>query len=218
MTAENRYAVQLSSAGPLWKRWLRKLRWALRRPRGLGRLGDGASIQLPLRFVNGECVEIGSHAVIGANCLLQPIRSYLGQRFEPRIVIGDDCYLGADCQFHCIDRIELGHGCVLSDQVYVSDTGHGLDPRLGLIMDQPIGSKGPVKIGDGSFVGFRAVLLSGVELGRHAVVGAGSVVTRSVPAYTMVAGQPARAIARFDLEAGRWVRLHDQTGAPSCQV
>lgn len=200
---DNRFASQLR-AGPL--DWVRKLRWYLRRPRGLKRLGKGVRISPPLRRVNGHCIEIGNRVVIGPNCLLQPITSYLQQHFTPRLVIGDDCYVGPDCQFHCVDRIELGRGCVLSDQVYLSDVGHGMDPRAGLIMDQAVHSKGPVVLADHCFVGFGSVVLSGVHIGAHSIVGARSVVTRPVPAYTMVAGNPARVIAHFDQGSGQWER------------
>ncbi|MCX2865138.1 acyltransferase [Paucibacter sp. PLA-PC-4] len=210
-TSSNRFAAHLS-AGPL--RWLRQLRWQMRRPRDLKRLGAASRIMPPLRRVNAHCIEIGDRVVIGRNCLLQPLTAYLNQRFSPRLLIGDDCYVGPDCQFHCIDRIELGRGCVLSDQVYVSDVGHGMDPRAGLIMDQAVYSKGPVVMGDHCFVGFGAVVLSGVRLGDHCVVGARSVVTRSVPAHTMVAGNPARAIARFSTDSGRWERISGNLEAP----
>lgn len=200
----NRYASQLR-AGPL--DWLRQLRWYWRRPRGLKHLGKFIRITPPLRRINGHCIEIGDRVVIGPNCLLQPITSYLQQCFTPHLIIGDDCYLGPNCQFHCIDRIELGRGCVLSDQVYLSDVSHGMDPSAGLIMDQSLHSKGPVLLADHCFVGFGAVVLSGVQIGTHSIVGARSVVTRSVPPYTMVAGNPARVLAHFNLNSGCWERV-----------
>lgn len=203
----NRYAASIVASGSPLVQWLRNLRWALKRPRDLGRLGASSRIQLPLRRINGRLIEIGDRVVMGSNCLLQPLTGYLGQRFSPRLVIGDDCYVGADCQFHCVDRIEFARGCVLSDQVYVSDVSHGLDPRAGLVMDQAVSSKGPVIVGEGSFIGFGAVVLTGVTIGRHCVVGARSVVTRPVPEFTMVAGNPARPIARHDPATGRWRRI-----------
>jgi acetyltransferase-like isoleucine patch superfamily enzyme len=209
----NRYVSQLAAGSP-FVRWLKNLRSHLQRPRGLRRLGPSTRIMPPLRRINGHCIDIGDRVVMGRNCLLQPLTGYLGQVFTPQLVIGDDCYIGPDCQFHCIDRIELGAGSVLSDQVYVSDVGHGLDPRAGLIIDQPVISKGPVIIGAGSFVGFGAVLLSGVTLGKHCIVGARSVVTRAVPAYTMVGGNPAREIARFNLGSGLWERVGGSGGLP----
>lgn len=188
---------------------LRAWRSQLLRPKGLARLADSAHLARPTHITNPHCIEIGERVIVGRNTLLQPITAYLGQSFSPRVVIGDDCYVGPNCQFHCIGRIELGAGCVLSDQVYLSDVSHGMDPRENLIMDQPVTSKGPVILGPHSFVGFGSVLLSGVTLGEHAVIGARSVVTRSVPAYTMVAGNPARPIAHFDKDRGAWVKARD---------
>jgi acetyltransferase-like isoleucine patch superfamily enzyme len=208
----NRFSAQFNGGSSL-RRSLRAFRWALVRPRNFLCLGLGTQIVMPLRAINPRCISIGDRVVIGRNCLLQPLTSYLDQQFSPNLRIGDDCYVGPDCQFHCIDRIELGRGCVLSDQVYVSDVGHGMDPRDGLLMDRPLVSKGPVLIEDGCFVGFASVLMSGVTLGAYCVVGARSVVTRSFPAYTMVAGNPARAIARFDHDAGKWRRINPALAA-----
>lgn len=202
----NRYAAQVVAGSPL-VRQLKRLKWWLRQPRGLARLGPNSRIFGELRRINSDCIEIGDRVLIGQDCLMQPIRRYLDQHFSPRLVIGDDCYVGPDCQFHCTEGITLGRGCVLSDQIYISDVGHGMDPRHGLIMDQPVSSKGPVSIGDGCFLGFGAVVLSGVTLGAHCVVGTRSVVTRSFPARTMLVGNPARVIACFDEQTGLWSRV-----------
>ncbi|MFM0204980.1 acyltransferase [Paraburkholderia fungorum] len=186
---------------------IRSVRWKIRRPKDLRRLGSATRITFPVRWTSGHCIEIGDRVIIGRNCLLQPIERYLDQVFTPRLIIEDDCYVGHDCQFHCVNSICLGRGSVLSDQVYISDVGHGLDPRAGLIMDQSVRSKGPVHVGDGAFVGFASMLLAGISVGKHSVVGARSVVTRSVPDYTMVGGNPAREIARFNHETGEWTAI-----------
>ena len=151
------------------------------------------------------CSTVHHRIVIGKLHRLGP--DCLSRQFSPEITVGDDCYIGPACQFHSVKAISLGNGCVLSDQVYVSDVGHSMGPRAGLITDQAVISKGPLRLGQGCFVGFGSTILSGVLLGRHCVVGAHSVVTRSFDAYTMLAGNPARAIARFDLTTGEWVRL-----------
>jgi len=202
----NRYAAQVI-AGSALTRALKRLKWWIVRPRDLARLGEGSRVIKPFRRVNAQCIEIGERVIIGRNCLVQPLRSYLDQTFAPKIVIGDDCYIGADCQLHSIDLLEIGRGCVLSDQVYISDTGHGMNPNDGLIMDRPILSKGPVRLGEGCFIGYASVVLGGVSLGKHCVVGTRSVVTRSFDDYTMVAGNPARPIAKFEPVAGQWVRI-----------
>jgi acetyltransferase-like isoleucine patch superfamily enzyme len=70
------------------------------------------------------------------------------------------------------------------------------------MMQQRLKSKGPVRIGAGSFLGYRAVVLPGVTLGPHCVVGAQAVVTESFAEGSMVAGNPARLLKRWDGE--RW--------------
>jgi lipopolysaccharide O-acetyltransferase len=184
----------------------------LLRPGGFASLSESALLARPLRVANAHCISIGARTIIGRDTLLQPITTYLDQSFSPRLVIGDDCYVGPNCQFHCVDKIELTSGCVLSDQVYVSDVSHGLLPGQGLLMDQPVNSKGAVIVGANCFIGFGAVLMPGVILGEHVVVGARSIVTRSVPAFTMVAGNPARPIATFDHRAGQWVSSRRRAG------
>jgi acetyltransferase-like isoleucine patch superfamily enzyme len=60
--------------------------------------------------------------------------------------------------------------------------------------------KDQVLVGEGSWIGFRANILSGVTIGKHCVVAAGAVVTRSVPDYCVVAGCPARIIKKYDFQ------------------
>jgi acetyltransferase-like isoleucine patch superfamily enzyme len=73
-----------------------------------------------------------------------------------------------------------------------------MDPAAGLIMAQPLTGIRPVEIGAGTFLGYRAMVLPGVTLGEHCVVGAGAVVTKSFPAGTRLVGVPARPIGAGD--------------------
>ncbi|WP_396275136.1 acyltransferase [Granulicella aggregans] len=75
-------------------------------------------------------------------------------------------------------------------------------------MRQNLESKGPIVIGDNCFLGYRVAVTPGVTLGEWCVVGANSVVTKSFPPYSMIAGAPARMIKRYSLEERAWVRVN----------
>lgn len=185
------------------------LNWLFRRPWGL-RIGAKSTVRRPWRITNRRQITIGNQTRIGRDAVLNPIsQAESGFAADGTITIGDDVYIGLHAQIHASSGVWIGDGAVLSDYVYLNDAAHGLDPQAGLIMDQPIESRGKVVIGHHVFIGVRSVVFGGVELGERCVVGANSVVTRSFPAYSMVAGAPARTIKRYDLGLGRWISVEN---------
>jgi acetyltransferase-like isoleucine patch superfamily enzyme len=116
------------------------------------------------------------------------------------IVVGDDC--GATGAVLVADeRIEIGNRVLLGANVVVTDTDfHPLDAEARRRAPQD-GARAPVIIEDDVFVGTQALILKGVHIGRGAVVGAGAVVTRAVPAGAVVAGNPARVVGTAQASA-----------------
>jgi len=110
------------------------------------------------------------------------------------------------------DRIEIGSHCLISWNVGIADSDfHPLEPAQRLIdaqalapfyKDRPPRPKletRPVKIGNNVWIGMHAIILKGVTIGENSVVAAGAVVTKSVPANAVVAGNPAVVVKSFDL-------------------
>ena len=122
------------------------------------------------------------------------------------VVIGDRCYLGAS-HLVCHTGIRIGDDVIMSWGVTVVDhDSHSLNwaERNLDVADWMRGVKRwdsvtvrPVCIGDKAWIGFGASILKGVSVGEGAVVGANAVVTRDVPPYTVVAGNPARVVRRL---------------------
>jgi acetyltransferase-like isoleucine patch superfamily enzyme len=136
--------------------------------------------------------------------VIDPIRMYSGVNYSPVVSIGNDVYIGSHVKIDCADRVEIGDGCVLSDFVHITDLSHGFEPSAGFILNQNIVPLGSVKLGGNCFVGLGSSISPGVHLGEWCIVGARSVVTQSFPAFSMVAGSPARLIKRYSTEEKKW--------------
>lgn len=188
-----------------------RIKGLLYRPSGV-QMGAGSMIRRPFTISNPRHVQIGARTLIGRRVILNAIRNYRSSPHHGEISIGDDVYVGHDCQLHAMQALRIGNGCVLSDRVYINDASHGMDPHAGLIMAQRIHSKGEIHLEDHVFLGLGAVILPGVRLGSHCVVAAQSVVTRSYPPGTMLAGNPARPIKTLDASTGIW---HSTRRAPA---
>lgn len=112
--------------------------------------------------------------------------------YYTNLKIGHNCYFGRDLFLDLADRIEIEDHVTLSHRIMIlTHTDAGSSPLShGAIRT----SHAPVVIRRGAYVGAHATLLEGVEIGENSVVGAGALVTRSVPASTIVAGVPAKVI------------------------
>lgn len=127
------------------------------------------------------------------------------------VSIGDRSYIGAS-HIVCHTRVTIGDDAIISWGVTLVDhNSHSLDwaERKADVASWIEGGKNwdgvaiaPVCVGDKAWIGFGASILKGVEIGEGAVVGAQAVVTRNVPPYTVVAGNPARVIRELPRPAG----------------
>lgn len=109
--------------------------------------------------------------------------------FPARLTIGTECSIGDRTEIHCGREITIGDNSIISwdcnilDRDYHSAEGEPEEAE-------------PVVIGSGVWIGCRSIILKGVNIGENAVVAAGSVVTKDVPPFTLVAGNPAAIIKR----------------------
>jgi acetyltransferase-like isoleucine patch superfamily enzyme len=92
--------------------------------------------------------------------------------------------------------IEIGEGTILGSGAMVIDNDFHVPAGVCDWADGREKTARPVRIGQGVFVGARAIILKGVTVGDRAVIGAGAVVTRDVPAHSLAVGNPARIVPR----------------------
>jgi acetyltransferase-like isoleucine patch superfamily enzyme len=108
--------------------------------------------------------------------------------------VGSKTRIGSDCVVAVQERVELGNNVLIAARCLIADHNHQFGDPASPVMTQGAAKVMPVFIGDDSWVGINVCILPGVQLGKHCVVGANSVVTRSFPDYTILAGAPAKAV------------------------
>ena len=122
---------------------------------------------------------------------------------NPVLKIGADCSFGSFNHITCTNEIFIGNGVLTGKWVTISDNNHGdtsLESLKNIPSHRKMLSKGPVVIEDNVWIGDKATILSGVKIGKGAVVAANAVVTKDVPAFCVVAGSPAKIIVENRIE------------------
>ena len=168
------------------------------RPWGIGDMGRHSVVMLPRRIQGAARLRLGTDVIVQPHAWLAAIERWGDKDYAPRIRIGDHVRIGRQAMVTAIEEVEIGDGCLLSEQVFISDHVHETVPGPVPPARQPLGARGPVRIGRHCFIGIRACIMGGVTLGDHCVVGANSVVTQSFPPGSVVAGVPARLLKTLE--------------------
>lgn len=156
----------------------------------------------PTTIFNERFITIGQDTLIGPDISLSA-GMVPGQECitYPVVSIGDRCLIGRGSGIVGHFSIEIGNDVWTGHNVYITDQNHGYED-----VERPISQQSQperaVKIGDGSWLGYGSVVLPGVTIGKHVVVGANSVVTHDIPDYSVAVGVPAKVIKRF--VDGQW--------------
>jgi acetyltransferase-like isoleucine patch superfamily enzyme len=126
---------------------------------------------------------------------------------EPTIVLGDNCHIGFGSIISAKNRIHLERDVLVGQVVIIVDHNHAYEDVTVPILDQGITEGGTIRIGQGTWIGHGASIISPrgeLTIGRNCVVAANSMVMRSIPDYSVVAGYPATIIRQYDPERRAW--------------
>ncbi|MBK7966063.1 MAG: acyltransferase [Bacteroidetes bacterium] len=120
------------------------------------------------------------------------------------VQIGDHTRVGISNVL--IGPVEIGNHVIIAQNVVMSGLNHGYEDIHTPIRLQPC-TTSPICIGNDSWIGANAVITAGVQIGKHVIVAAGSIVTKSVPDYSIVAGNPARIIKQYNSTTQIWEKV-----------
>jgi acetyltransferase-like isoleucine patch superfamily enzyme len=143
-------------------------------------IGKGTVVGVRTEIVNSNNVKIGK------DCLLQDA-VYLRAGTEGKITLGDRAAINSFARLFGHGSIEIGEDAQIGPGCLITTTDHNIYENLEASFRK-------VTIGKRAWIGANVTVLPGISIGDYAVVGAGSVVTRDVPAYSVVVGVPARVI------------------------
>ena len=107
--------------------------------------------------------------------------------------VGDYSWLDEDAKLYSVDKITIGANCVVSTGAFLCTASHDMGREDFML------THAPIVLEDGAWVAARAIVLPGVTLHEGCVVGAGAVVSKDVPAWTVVAGNPAREVGKREI-------------------
>lgn len=156
------------------------------KPEQLAQRGPDCVFETGVLIFHPENVALGANVYVGHYTIL---KGY----FKNRMSIGDETWIGQQCFFHSAGGLSIGARVGIGPGVKILTSQHTEVGRETAIFNAPVELK-PVSIEDDADIGVGAIILPGVTIGRGAQIGAGSVVSRDIPAYAVAAGTPARVL------------------------
>ncbi len=150
------------------------------------RIGENVIFEDGVKVFHPDRISIGDNVYVGHYTILKG--HYLGG-----MVIGDHTWIGQGCFLHGAGTITIGTAVGIGPNVTILTSVHEEGPRHRPILSGPL-RFGEIVVEDGSDIGVGAILLPGVRIGEGAIIGAGSVVTKDIPAFSVAAGNPARVL------------------------
>lgn len=163
----------------------------------IGNIGSHVYFGKNAKITNGENIKIGNDCYFNDNIMLSTWPEYNGKSYKPQIIIGNNCNFGFCNHITSCNKIKIGDNLLTGMYVIITDNNHG-DINFSDLLLPPskrfLTSKGYVEIGNNVWIGDKVSILAGVKIGNGAIIAANAVVTKDVPAYSIVGGVPAEII------------------------
>jgi acetyltransferase-like isoleucine patch superfamily enzyme len=188
--------------GDLWL-YLQKWRWYERNSLPWNKLRIRREFMRRRAFarwpVHGNVLEAfrEGRLEVGEHTLFEP-HVWITAPGQARVRIGSQSFLNIAVMVAAHELVEIGDHCMFANGCFVTDANHRFDDLDKPVPWQGFTSKGPTRVGDNVWCGANVVITSGVTVGERCVIGANSVVTQNLPAFSIAFGAPARVVKRIE--------------------
>lgn len=167
-------------------------------------------IQYPAKLNGLKYITIGKNFIAGKHLRLETIYRYGDKIYNPKIIIKNNVCINDFVHIGCTNYIEIGNNVLIASKVYISDHSHGyytgnnhssplIEPSKRLINNDK-----KIIIGDNVWIGENVSILPGIEIGTGSIIGANTVVTKNIPKYSIVVGNPGKVIKKYNFLINKW--------------
>ena len=164
-------------------------------------------IRLPFDIRNSRYIRIGKKFTTGFGCRIEAYP--FSDDNKLCISIGDNVQINDYVHIGSIGSISIGNNVLMASKIYITDHNHGNYDDI--ISDHPMSIPEnrraickPVVIEDNVWLGESVCVLPGVTIGQGSVIGALSVVSKSIPPYSIAVGSPAKVVKQFNFKTNKW--------------
>lgn len=166
-------------------------------------------IRFPIDIRGKKYIRVGKGFTTGFGCRIEAYP----EDNQPTLFIGENFQMNDYVHITAMEKVSIGNNVLLASKIYISDCSHGSyagdenDSSPNEIpKDRKLFSK-PVVIEDNVWLGEFVSVLSGVSIGKGTIVGANSVVSKSLPEYVIAVGTPAKPIKKFNFSTQKWEKI-----------
>ena len=173
-------------------------------------LGKRVTFEKNVEIVNPSSIYIGDYSSIDADSLLSVIKEhfiYKYDRQDPVIRIEESVGISKGTTIFAVNSICIKKNSMIGPYSFISDYDHSFQDVDKPISQQRLTNIGPIVIEEGAWLGAHVTVCSGVKIGKNSIIGAGSVVTKDIPSYSVAVGVPARVIKRFNFKTKNWEKV-----------
>ena len=168
----------------------------------LANIGKNSQIGQNFSIINPDGISIGDNFSGGCDIALWSWNAVNIKGDDCKLIIKNNVSITDRCVISPANRIEIGNGCLLGRDTFITDNSHGENISINELNISPhernIFSKGTVIIGDNVWTGKNVCIMPNVKIGNGAIIGANSVVTHNIPPYSVAVGSPAKVIKTIE--------------------
>lgn len=174
---------------------------------------DSRIIRFPFDIRGRKYIDLGKALTLGKYCRFEVFPHLMTEGDSIKLRIGKSVQMNDNVHICAMQSVEIGDNVLMASNIYISDNTHGFYNGIAAKQSSPnippINRPyfiAPVKIEKNAWVCQGCVINPGVTIGEGSIIGANSVVTHSIPPYSIAVGAPAKVIKHYDFNRACWVK------------